>query len=66
MADFVERHGLDGFPHLTDEAGDVWQLFGIADQPAWAFIDDSGSYEVVFGQLGDAELSQRLDDLLAG
>lgn len=66
MRDFLDRHGLDGlFPHVADPEGELWDRFGVRGQPAWAFVDDSGEAELVFGALSDDELRERLDGLAA-
>ena len=65
MQAFVDRHGLSGIPHIADESGVVWERFGVLNQPAWVFIDDSGGTEVVFGRLGEGDLGARLDALAA-
>lgn len=63
MQDFVDKHGLSGFPNISDEAGEVWERFGVFDQPAWVFATASGDYEVVFGRIPEDELRERLDGL---
>ena len=63
MQDFVDRHELSGFPHISDEAGEVWERFGVVGQPAWVFATASGDYEVVFGAIPEDELREKLDAL---
>ncbi len=63
MQGFIDEHGLSGFPHVADESGDIWERFGIFDQPAWVFADAGGNFEVVFGAIGETELRERLDAL---
>ena len=66
MQEFVERHGLDGIPHVDDVDGAVWSRFGIVGQPAWVFVDgDTGAVEARMGTLGADALRQALVDLSA-
>jgi hypothetical protein len=44
---------------------DVWRAYGVTGQPAWAFVDDSGSVRVVLGRLGEQGLTSAIDSLLA-
>ncbi len=46
-----------------DESGEVWNGFGIVGQPAWAFINDDGTVEVVNGALGGDAVAERAADL---
>ena len=65
MRSFVDDYGVDAFPHVADLDGSVWQRFGVVQQPAYAFVDDDGSVQVVIGALGEDELADRLADLMA-
>lgn len=66
MEDFVERHGLGGFPHLVDDDGELWARFGMTSRSTFAFVDDDGSVaRTTFGVLGEDELERRIDELLA-
>lgn len=60
MQEFVDDYGVDGFTHLADLNGSLWKRFGVVRQPATAFIDDSGSIEVVRGELGERGLAKQL------
>lgn len=62
--DFVSRHGLT-FPNLADTPGDVYRRYGVAGQPAWAFISRDGSVRVELGAFFEADLEKILDDLAA-
>ena len=62
---FVEEHGLGEITHVVDEDGSLWGRFGITYQPAWVFVDDDGSSQVVAGGLYD-ELDARVQDLVDG
>ena len=64
MRAFVERHGLDGFDHLVDDDGALWERFGIVTQPAWVFVNDDGTVKTVVGILGEDGLRAE-DGLLA-
>ena len=61
---FVTTFDVGGFPHVLDDDGSVWADFGVATQPAFAFVAADGSYEVEIGQQGEDSLAERLDALL--
>lgn len=63
MQGFVADTGTDGFAHLVDDTGELWARFGVTQQPAFAFVDDSGSVEVIGGQLSSSELAEHLQSL---
>ena len=63
MADFIRDYKVGAFYHVADLDGSVWQRFGVVRQPAYAFIDDSGSVELARGELGADGLAQRLESL---
>lgn len=64
--EFVDQFELDidGITHIIDESGDVWSGFGVVGQPAWAFINDDGSVEIVNGALGGDAVAERAADLV--
>jgi hypothetical protein len=64
MQAFVDEFGL-GFQQAVTEDGSLWARFGVAYQPAWVFVDDSGETTVVPYELGRADLEATLDDLIA-
>ena len=59
---FVERHGIT-FTTLDDTSGDVYSTFGIAGQPAWAFISQDGTAEIQLGGLTPDEFESRVQQL---
>ncbi|MBW1603488.1 redoxin domain-containing protein [Streptomyces sp. JJ66] len=63
MDRFVETHQLDGFQHAVDADGSLWSRFSVAAQPATAFVDDSGTVEVVPGAMSADDLKQRVAEL---
>ena len=66
MADFVDRHGLDGFPHAIDPDGSIWLRFGSITRSAFVFVDDDGTFETTsYGVLGEDTLEDRIDELLS-
>ena len=65
MQNFVTGNGVDAFPHLADLEGDVWQAFGVGSQPAFAFINDDGTVEIVIGAMGVDGLTERMTALAA-
>lgn len=64
MANFVDEFGVGAFDHLADSEGSVWEQFGIITQPAFAFVNDDGTVEVVQGALGESALFERTEALL--
>ncbi|MFE0255763.1 redoxin family protein [Streptomyces sp. NPDC059010] len=42
MKDFVSQTGTQDFPHLSDEAGDVWKRFGVTEQSRYVILDKDG------------------------
>jgi len=65
MRDFVDDTGTGTLTHVADLGGDIWSNFGVYGQPAFAFIDDSGSVEVFIGGMGGDALAERIDELIA-
>lgn len=64
MQAFVDEYGL-GFQQAVTEDGSLWTHFGVAYQPAWVFVDDSGETTVVPYELEKADLERTLDELVA-
>lgn len=66
MVDFVEDHDLDGFPHVYDADGSIWQRFGTITRSAFVFVNDDGSIEKTeYGVYSIEEIEERIDDLLS-
>ncbi len=65
IAGFVESFGVQDFEHIIDEAGVVWDQYGIRSQPAFAFINDDGTVETNVGALGVERLSEAAEQLIA-
>ncbi len=59
MNAFIERHGLT-FPSVNDQSGDVFASFGVAGQPAWVFLGETGDGNRVLGSLSDAQLDEAI------
>jgi len=66
MEDFVEQTGTGGLDHVIDDDGSIWTQFGVAAQPAFAFIDERGEVDVFVGTLGNDGLTERMQALAAG
>jgi hypothetical protein len=68
IEDFVERNGLDGFPHAYDADGDIWARFGTIGRSVFVFIDEDGTIEATgYGEYGDADkLDAKITELLSG
>lgn len=65
MEGFVRDTDTGSLTHLIDEDGAIWADYGVAAQPAFAFIDDDGTVDVVIGALGEDALRERLAALVA-
>ncbi len=65
MKAFVSETGTGGFTHAVDTDGTIWTDYGVAAQPAFAFIDAKGSVKVVVGSLGKADLEKQMQALSA-
>lgn len=59
MDTFVQDTGLTGMRHVSDENAEVWADFGVAAQPAFAFISANGSIEIVQGSLDTEQIVER-------
>ena len=59
MNTFVSDTGIENFSQLADPDAQVWSVFGVASQPAFAFISADGSVEVVQGSIGKDESLER-------
>lgn len=66
MEQFVEQTGTGGLDHIVDDDGSIWTDFGVAAQPAFAFIDADGEVDVFVGTLGGDGLADRMQALAAG
>ncbi len=65
MQAFVADLDLNGFEHIADVDGTVWTDFGVTSQPAFVFIDDDGTSEVLISALGEEALTGRVEALIA-
>jgi thiol-disulfide isomerase/thioredoxin len=63
MTAFVDDTNLAELRHLADEDARVWADFGVAAQPAFAFIGADGSLEIVQGSLGAEQIIERAGTL---
>jgi thiol-disulfide isomerase/thioredoxin len=61
--EFLGDYGVEGFAHLYDEDGSIWQAFGVAYQPAFALVNDDGSIETIPGSLGEDGILAAAQDL---
>ena len=59
MKTFVSDTGIENFSQLADPDAEVWSVFGVASQPAFAFISADGSVEVVQGSIDEDEILER-------
>ena len=59
MKTFVSDTGIENFSQLADPDAEVWGVFGVAAQPAFAFISADGSIEIVQGSLDENAILER-------
>ena len=64
MKSFIDDYSVGAFTHLADVDGELWQRFGVVQQPAYAFVDESGKVEVARGELGERGISDRITKLI--
>ena len=60
MEAFVSETATSSLTHVVDATGDIWTQYGVATQPAFAFIDDNGQYQLVLGAMGEKALTERM------
>ena len=65
MKDFVSETHTGVLTHVVDDSGAIWSSYGVAAQPALAFISKDGSVKVIAGAMGKAELTRRMNALVA-
>jgi peroxiredoxin len=63
METFVDDTNLADVRHLADEDARVWADFGVAAQPAFAFIGTDGAMEIVQGSLSAEQIVERAQAL---
>lgn len=63
MEGFVTDTGTGSLTHVVDADGSIWSSYEVISQPAFAFIDDSGTVEVFVGALGEDALVKRMTAL---
>ncbi len=64
MENFITGLSVDAFPHIADPDGGIWSDFGIRSQPAFAFINDDGTFDTT-GGLSESDLAARVEGLIA-
>jgi hypothetical protein len=57
---FVDRYQLGSFPHIADTDLTVWNRFGVAEQPAYAFVSADRTVETVTRQLSKDDLHAKV------
>jgi thiol-disulfide isomerase/thioredoxin len=62
---FVDDHGVGGFKHVYDTDGSIWELFGVTGQPAFAYVDDDGTFTVQQGGIGKWDVLNNARELAA-
>jgi thiol-disulfide isomerase/thioredoxin len=66
MRDFVKVTETADITHLADVKGAVWREYGVAVQPAFAFITSNGRADVRIGSLDEKTLRARVAEVAAG
>ncbi|MEV2278097.1 redoxin domain-containing protein [Nocardiopsis sp. NPDC049922] len=67
MREFTAGTATDGLTHIVDEDGAIWSGFGVASQPAFAFLRPDGTYATVTGTLAEDDLDDHVRaEVLAG
>lgn len=64
MQGFIDTFSIE-FPQAVSEDGSLWARFGVPYQPAWVFVNDDGSAQVVQGAISEQDLTGILDQLIA-
>jgi peroxiredoxin len=62
MREFVDRHGIGGFPNVADDDGAVYRAFGVRAQDTYVILDAAGT-TVHKGALSPDELRSRVTAL---
>jgi len=62
MRRFAQDTGIQGFPHLADDAGEVWQRFEVVSQEHYVLLDSTGTV-VHNGPLSQTDLRERVAEL---
>lgn len=65
MQAFVEETSTGGFTHVADVDGSLWSRFGVVAQPSFVFVTPSGEAQAFTGGLGEADLRDVANQLLA-
>jgi hypothetical protein len=64
MSAFVQRNDVSSIDHVADVDSTVWDINGVAAQPAWVFVDgETGATSTRFGELGVEGLSDEIRKL---
>jgi len=52
--DFIEGTGTTSIEHIPDEAGVIWDRFGVTRQRTYVYINDDGTFEqAAYGTLAE-------------
>lgn len=62
---FVDNYQVQGFEHVIDEGGVIWERYGVFSQPAFTFINDDGTVETNIGAMGLEGLTEAAEALKA-
>lgn len=62
MRRFAQDTGIQDFPHLADDAGEVWRRFDVVSQEHYVLLDSAGDV-VHNGPLSQTDLRRRVAEL---
>lgn len=60
MRRFVSTYGVGNMPHLPDEDGDLWEMYGVSYQPRWLLIRADETEERGGGTIPDSIVTDAL------
>lgn len=65
MKQFTTDFKVETVTHVADPEGKIWRRFLVTEQPAYAFIDDTGAIDLVRGEIGPERFNAKLEELIA-
>lgn len=65
ISTFIDDNGLDGFEHISDLDGQLWNRFSVTGQPTFILLDDGGSITRQVGALEPDAFEAMLAELIS-